>query len=138
MTPHTQIVLCVTGGRDLTPDSFASALPLLGNVSAISLHHGDARGWDRAARDWARSNGIPDYPVPFSAGEAEGVPRAQWGKRRNWTFMANARRQARENGVSCVCLAGWNGMSGGTAHGIATATSLGLDVVLDRAWEAKR
>ncbi len=148
--PH--LVLVVTGGRNLTPAQWARAIAGLPDdidnhgdpPEAIIAHlwHGGAHGWDRAAGEWASAHGVPQTCVPYEAGRpAEGkpeVPRAQWGKRRNWLMMTRARAMAREKGLGIVCLAGWNGMSGGTAHGMAVATALRIDVHVYETWKEGR
>lgn len=128
-----RVVLAVTGGRDLTLDDWTAGLAKLEERidappgdAVIHLFHGDAFGWDAAAKAWAESCGIPHTPIPYAAGEVPGVPRAAWGKRRNHTIMRKAREMARVEVCDSFCLAGWNGMSGGTAHGIAAAVAHGF------------
>jgi hypothetical protein len=63
--------LLVTGGRDY--DDRAAAFRRLDEIHATSpitvLVHGDARGLDRTARDWARSRGVAvdENPADWTA-----------------------------------------------------------------------
>ncbi len=141
MGEESPIVLVVVGGQDLGHRHWDAGLSELaraigpGGLRRIAeLHHGDRRGWDRCARAWAIASGVPHHGMPAEAGQKEGLKKAQWGKRRNWLFMAAAKRRAAELGGSCVCLAGWNGSSDGTSHGIAVASFLDIRVVPYRAW----
>ena len=142
MADEEPIVLVVVGGQDLTTGRhWEAGLVELGRVlgadalgRVVAVHHGDRRGWDRCARAWAIARGLEQHGMPAEAGRKDGLKKAQWSKRRNWLFMAAAKRQAADLGGSCVCLAGWNGSSDGTAHGIAVASFLGIRVVPYRAW----
>ncbi len=138
------IVLVVTGGSDLTDAShwrrgLEELESVMGEGAAgrvLELHHGERAGWDRQARAWAIARGIPHHGMAADAAASDSLKRAQWPKRRNWLFMVAAKRRAAELDAACVCLAGWNGSSSGTAHGIAVASFLGLEVVPYRSWRS--
>ena len=142
MADGSPVVLAVVGGQDMSNQrhwdaglaELARALGPGGLRRIAELHHGERRGWDRSARAWAIASGIPHHGMSAESARKEGLRKAQWGKRRNWLFLSAARRRADALRGICVCLAGWNGASDGTAHGIAVATFLGIRVVPYRAW----
>ncbi len=75
-------VVIVTGSRDLTDGAFVyAALDREHCIKPIHiLKHGDYRGLDRLARDWARERGVLEWPFPadwYTHGRKAGPMRNQ-------------------------------------------------------------
>ncbi len=124
------MILIIAGPRDIDHEAALREVNLAvahcpwdGDVTEIV--HGDARGVDTAAAEWARGYGVRVTPFP-----------ANWsnlGRSVGPIRNGQMARYAREKCGALVAL--WDGKSRGTANMIATAARVGLQAFV---WPVRR
>lgn len=125
------MILVVTGGRKFTDKDFCWEVldDVHANQNIELLVHGDAGGWDRLCRDWARDRGVPEKGVAADwkniTREGAVVRQGQYGPYDVTAGFVRNQDMA-ENYGATACLAGPGGT--GTADMVERCDKAGVRV----------
>lgn len=108
----------VAGSRGITDADAVERVIAIAGLEISELVHGNARGVDRLARDWAIRQGIPHTPFP--------VTQQDWARYGTRAGMLRNEDMAIYVGSHGALIALWDGVSPGTRGMLQIASDYGL------------